>query len=161
MAETTLQGYTKANALTAEQLDYIIGQITDGADPVQACLDAGTSHGQFRKRCERDDEIGQRAAQARVDGNPELLAKARSMFHYHVFERKDYKALKDFLMVYDPDWDKLRTQRFEVDHSVSGEIEHKLSQYTKEELETIRRLELERMKDEHPVLELPAKSEAA
>ena len=96
-----------------------------------------------------------------MNGNPLLLARVRSIFHWHVFEKKNYAALKDFLMVYDPDWDKLRTQRFEVDHSVSGEIEHKLSQYTKEELETIRRLELERMKDEHPVLELPAKSEAA
>lgn len=148
----TIQGYTKAAALTAEQIDYIIGQIADGHDPVQACLDAGTSHGQFRKRCERDHEVGQRATNARLEGNPELLAKARSMFHWHVFEKRNYKALRDFLLVYDPEWDKLRTQRFEVDHNVSGEIEHKLAQYTKEELETIRRLELEKL-EEHPLIE--------
>ena len=94
-----------------------------------------------------------RAAEARLNGNPELLARARSIFHWHVFEKKNYQALKDFLMVYDPDWDKLRTQRFQVDHNVSGEIEHKLAQYTKEELETIRRLELERVQSELPVIE--------
>jgi hypothetical protein len=149
----TLQGFTKAAALTDEQIDLIVSQIAEGHDPVQACLEAGTSHGQFRKRCERDDEVGQRANEARLNGNPELLAKARSMFHWHVFEKKNYKALRDFLLVHDPDWEKLRTQRFEVDHQVSGEIEHKLAQYTKEELETIRRLELERVQDEHPVIE--------
>jgi hypothetical protein len=160
MAETTIQGFTKANALTADQIDKIIGAISEGMDPVQACLDAGTSHGQFRKRCERDPDVGQRADHARVEGNPELLARARSLFHEHVFVKKNYKALKDFLMVYDPDWEKLRTQRFEVDHSVSGEIQHRLAQYTKEELETIRQAELARL-EEHPVLELPEKSQAA
>ena len=154
MSDTTIQGYTKAAALTADQIDYIVSQIADGHDPVQACLDAGTSHGQFRKRCERDETVGERASEARLAGNPELLAKARSMFHWHVFEKKNYKALRDFLLVHDPDWDKLRTQRFEVDHQVTGEIEHKLAQYTKEELETIRRLELERaQQDQHPLIE--------
>lgn len=154
MPDTTIQGYTKAAALTDDQIDYIVTQIAEGADPVQACLDAGTSHGQFRKRCERDQAVGERASEARLAGNPELLAKARSVFHWHVFEKKDYKALRDFLLVHDPDWDKLRTQRFEVDHQVTGEIEHKLAQYTKEELETIRRLELERAeRDELSVIE--------
>lgn len=161
MSDTTLQGFTKAAALSGDQIDQILGAISEGQDPVQACLDAGTSHGQFKKRCERDDQVGERATHARLEGNPELLMKARSMFHWHVFEKRSYPALKDWLMVYDPDWDKMRTQRFEVDHTVVGEIEHKLSQYTKEELETIRRLELERIHDEHPVLEIPQKSEAA
>jgi hypothetical protein len=153
VTDTTIQGFTKAAALSDDQIDLILAAISEGHDPVQACIEAGTSHGQFRKRCERDDTVGQRATEARLNGNPELLAKARSMFHWHVFEKKDYKALRDFLLVHDPDWDKLRTQRFEVDHQVTGEIEHKLAQYTKEELETIRRLELERVKDEHPVIE--------
>jgi len=153
MSDTTIQGFTKAAALTGDQIDFILTAISEGHDPVQACIEAGTSHGQFRKRCERDDTVGQRATEARLNGNPELLAKARSMFHWHVFEKKDYKALRDFLLVHDPDWDKLRTQRFEVDHQVTGEIEHKLAQYTKEELETIRRLELERVQDELPVIE--------
>ena len=153
MSDTTIQGFTKAAALTDEQIDLIVTAISEGHDPVQACAEAGTSHGQFRKRCERDETVGRRAAEARVNGNPELLARARSIFHWHVFEKKNYAALKDFLMVYDPDWDKLRTQRFQVDHNVSGEIEHKLAQYTKEELETIRRLELERVQDELPVIE--------
>jgi hypothetical protein len=161
MAETTLQGYTKANSLTAEQIDQIITAISEGHDPVQACLDAGTSHGQFKKRCERDQAVGERAMQARLDGNPELLAKARSLFHWHVFEKRDYKALKDWLLVYDPDWDKLRTQRFEVNHEVTGEIQHTLAQYSKEELETIRQLELQKLNGERPVLEIEAKSQAA
>ncbi len=152
MTETTALGFTKATHLTDDQIDQILSAISEGQDPVQACLDAGTSHGQFRKRCDRDTAVGERAMEARIDGNPELLAKARSMFHYHVFERKDYKALRDFLLVHDPDWEKLRTQRFEVDHQVTGEIDHRLSQYTKEELETIRRLELEKA-DELPVIE--------
>ncbi len=152
MSDTTLQGFTKAAALTDQQITFILDAISEGADPVQACLDAGTSHGQFRKRCERDPAVGERAMEARLDGNPELLAKARSMFHYHVFERKDYKALRDFLLVYDPEWDKLRTQRFEHDHQVTGEIQHRLAEYTKEELELIRQKELERV-GELPVIE--------
>jgi hypothetical protein len=153
VSDTTLQGFTKASALTDEQIDFIIGAIAEGDDPVKACAEAGTSHGQFRKRCERDDDVGQRAAEARVRGNPELLQKARSLWLEHIFEKKNYKALQDYLMVYDPDWQKMRTQRFEIDHQVTGEIEHKLSQYTKEELETIRRLELERVQDELPLIE--------
>jgi hypothetical protein len=152
MSDTTLQGFTKAAALTDQQITFILDAISEGQDPVQACLDAGTSHGQFRKRCERDPQVGERATEARLDGNPELMAKARSMFHYHVFERKDYKALRDWLLVYDPDWDKMRTSRFEIDHSGTVEVDHQLSQYTKEELETIRRLELEKAND-LPVIE--------
>jgi hypothetical protein len=159
---TTPSGYTKADYLTDDQLDQIIEAIANGLDPVQACLDAGTSHSQFRRRCDRDHKVGERAQNARLDGKPELIARARSEFHYHVFERRDYKAVKDFLMVYDPDWEKMRTQRFEVGN-IPGQAlivaaQQAFGDLTDAQLEAKIRLLEAQKEDEHKLIELPLKA---
>lgn len=156
---TTPQGYTKADYLTDSQIDWIVDQIASGINPVTACAEAGTSHSQFRRRCRRDPIVNQRAQQAREEGHPELIERVRHERDYHIFVRHDYKAVKDFLMIYDPDWEKLRIQRFEIGN-VPGEqfvlaAKAAFGDLTLEEIEARIRLLETREKDQHPVYELP------
>lgn len=149
---TTLQGYTRAKYLTDDQLGQILDAMASGTDAVTACLEAGTSHTQFRKRYKSDPDLEGRVIAARAEGDSEFNEIIRHELRWHALVKKDYKALRDLAMIHLPEWDIMRTQRFEHAHTGTVDIEHRLAEYTKEELETIRRLELEKV-GELPVIE--------
>ena len=156
---TTLQGHTKAKYITDDQIEQFIEGLHEGKTPQEAALDAGSSLTQFRWRYEKEPALEERVKQAVADGRITFMERLRAMLHWHLFVDKNPKLLRDALMVYDPDFQVLRTQRFEHTHTATLEIEQKLAQYSTEELKAI--LRLEEAKDQHPVLEIPPKSQAA
>lgn len=157
---TTLQGHTKAKYLTDDQIDLFVEGLAEGKSPQEAALEAGSSHSQFRMRYQREPELNARVQQAVEDGLPAYRDRLRATRDWHIFEDKNYKAWRDTAMVVLPEYEVLRTTRFEHSHSGTIELEAKLQQYSKEELKAILALE-EARAEEHPVLELPQKSQAA
>lgn len=160
---TTPQGFTKAKYLTAEQIEAYVEALREGKSPAEAAEFAGSSQSQFRMRYNREPELKQRVEQALEEGLPAYRDRLRSVRDWHIFEDKNYKAWRDTAMVVLPEYEVLRTTRFEHSHSGTIELEAKLASYTKEELQAIiaaeeRRAELE---GSLPVLELPQKSQAA
>ena len=157
---TTPQGFTKAAYLTAEQIEAYIDALREGKSPAEAADLGGSSQSQFRMRYNREPELKQRVDAAMEEGLPAYRDRLRSVRDWHIFEDKNYKAWRDTAMVVLPEYEVLRTTRFEHSHSGTIELEAKLASYTTEELRAILALE-EAKAEEHPVLELPQKSQAA
>jgi hypothetical protein len=157
---TTPQGFTKAKYLTDQQIDTYIEALREGKSLAEAADLGGSSQSQFRTRCTREPELKQRVEQAMEEGLPAYRDRLRSVRDWHIFEDKNYKAWRDTAMVVLPEYEVLRTTRFEHSHSGTIELEAKLAQYSTEELRAILALE-EARAEEHPVLELPQKSQAA
>ena len=157
----TAQGFTKAKYLTEEQIEGIIEALAEGVPKQQAALKNETSWTQFKFRYERDPELKAQVEEAIEVGKPAFQEMLRQTGYWHVFVDKNYKAWKDWAMIHLPEFEALRTQRFEHAHSGVVEIEAKLAQYTTEELEAILAAERAKMLDEHPVIELPQKTQAA
>lgn len=163
-SKTTLQGHTRAKYLTDEQIECFLDCLLDGKTAQEAAEEAGSSLTQFRMRYEREPELEARVKQAVQEGTPNFRDRLRQVGHWHVFHDRNYKAWRDWAMVHLPEFEVLRTQKFE--HTVSGSVQleaaarEAFAGLSNEELEA-RIKYLESQKEEHPVIEIPAKTQAA
>jgi uncharacterized protein YejL (UPF0352 family) len=160
-SQVTAQGFTKSKYLSDEQITGILDELVNGIPKQEAAQRNGTSWTQFKFRFEREPELAAQVEEAVAIGRPAFQELLRREHWWHAFERKDYKALRDLMMINLPDWEIMRTSRFEHTHSGTVEIEAKLAQYTDDQLRAILAAEKAKALDEHPVIELPEKSQAA
>lgn len=122
----TAQGFTKAAYITQEQFDAICEDIEEGVPETDACRNHGTSHTQMRRRCKRDSEWEKRRIDAMAEGRPAYIA---GLFAHAtglaLGQRSDgnAKLLEKLLIVYHPDFDKLRSSKYEVSSGGPFQIE--------------------------------------
>ncbi len=110
----TSQGFTRAHYLTGEQIEQILELVEEGLPIAVACREAGTSSRQFTMRCNREPELAKRRDDAIESGGTVLQDNLRAIGWYHVAEKKDYKAWRDWAMVLLPEFEGMRTRRFEI-----------------------------------------------
>ena len=113
-ASTTPQGFTKGSHLTDDQIDAIVDAIREGKPPHVACLENGTSATQFRQRVNREQHLRERVQEAMDEGREAYHDLLRQIAWHHVFVEHDYKAARDQMLIHLPEWETMRTQRFEI-----------------------------------------------
>ena len=159
----TASGFTKSKYLSDEQIEGILDELSNGIPKAEAARRHETSWTQFKFRFEREPELEAQVEQAISVGQPAFQEMLRATGYWHVFVDKNYRAWRDWAMVHLPEFESLRTQRFE--HSVTGTVQlqeatrEAFKDLTSEEIKERIKL-LEAAKDEHPVIDLPAKSAA-
>lgn len=149
--------------LSDGQIEGILEALREGKPKQQAALENGTSWTQFKSRFKREPKLEALVDEAVSEGRPAFQEMLRSELFHQAFVAKNYRAVRDLAMVHLPEWDVLRTQRFE--HTVTGTValqqaaQEAFAGMSNEEIEARIRF-LEEARDQHPVLELPAKSAA-
>ena len=148
--EKTAAGYTRARYLSDADLDLFLEKVALG-NPRDICARLiGTSLNQIDIRAARDEDFRERYEQALRDGHPNLLEKLRSEVFRQAFEEGNYQAVRDLLIVHDPDFEKLRTSKHEIGGGIVHTLQAALPQLSPETREQmIRELE-ERQQKELP-----------
>lgn len=162
--KTTVRGFTRWMYLTHDQIEAILDEVRAGVPIEEACRTAGTSSSQFSRRCKREPDLAEQVKEAMEEGLPAKQNWLRYMIHQQI-KNGNWKALRDEAMIHLPEYEALRTQRFEhtVTHqdALTTAIVKAVEKMSNAELDSeIAKLEA-LPPDEHPVLELPARSTAA
>lgn len=119
--KVTLQGYTKAKYLTAEQMEGYLERVRDGIPIQMAALEVGTSRSQIKARANRDPVFRQAIEDATTEGKP-LYVERLNTIAYKLAENGNYNAARDLLIIHDPAWSVLRTSRHEITGANGGVI---------------------------------------
>jgi hypothetical protein len=168
--KTTARGFTKAVYLTYDQIEAVLDELRAGVPIEEACRTAGTSCSQFNRRIDREPELRSQVEEAFAAGMPAKQEWLRYMIHKQI-KAGNWKALQAEAMIHLPEYEVLRTQRFE--HTVTHQdaqaqlIIDKLMAIeglTPAERRALLDREIQQLEallpEQHPVLELPAKSAA-
>jgi hypothetical protein len=112
-SDVTLLGYKKASRLTPDELDRFLHLVRDGMPRDTAARQIGTSLVQIRMLVDREPGFAAAYRDAITEGQPHLLERLRAKA-YDLAMDGDYRALRDLLLVHDPEFEKLRTSRHEI-----------------------------------------------
>lgn len=116
----TASGFTKQKYLTEEQIEEICNLISEGIPQVEAAKRCGTSSLQFTRRARKDPEVKKKLEAAKDEGRPEYENALRAEAYFQAFVEKNYKALRDQLLIHLPEYAPLTTHRIEVGN-IDGE----------------------------------------
>ena len=110
-----LNGFTKANHLTDEQLTEFFDLVSSGVQAAEAArrLTPPTSITQIHRRAERDAEFAEAFRQAKDEGYPAYKEELRAEATRQAFAG-DYRALRDQMLMHLDEARVLSTQRHEV-----------------------------------------------
>jgi hypothetical protein len=152
-SDKTPQGFTKGSHLSDDQIDQIIDGVREGKPVHVAAREAGTSASQFRQRVNREEHLRVRVEEALTEGREAYNDLLRDVAWHHVFVERDYKAARDQMLIHLPEWEMMRTQRFEIGNA-DGEAlriaaQQAFGDLTRDEIEQrLRMLEGERVQGE-------------
>lgn len=103
VTKTTSQGFTKAKHLTGEEIEGILDLVAEGCPMELACREYHTSTTQFTRRCRRDPELEKRRLDAITSGREPYQELVRSEVFHQAFVLKNYKALRDLMLMHLPE----------------------------------------------------------
>lgn len=116
---TTLSGHVKSKYITPEMLEVFLEHVSNGVPLLKAveAVEPKTSMTQITRRVNRDPEFAKAYADAKEVGYPVFVENLRAKAIQLAYEG-DYRALRDQLLVHDPDFRKvLLTQKHEISGS--------------------------------------------
>ena len=118
-----MNGFTKANHLTDEQLTDFCDLVSSGIQAAMAArqIDPPTTITQINRRAERDGEFAQAFRKAKDEGLPAYQEELRAEARRQAFAG-DYRALRDQMLMHLEEARVLSTQRHEVGGLDGGAI---------------------------------------